>query len=664
MGEPITGVSGAAGATPEQHAEAAALADPGRTAALARIGLTAAPDPDMDAVADRVRRWLRVPVALVSLVEPGRQVFPGSAGLPQPWATARCTPLSHSFCRHVVTSGAPLVITDARAHELTAGSPAVTELGVVAYAGMPLTDQDGHVLGSLCAIDTQPHEWTPDELDVLRDLAWGCSLQLRLRLAEHAAATERGRRDELDAVLRRSHEPQPHAVGGLAGLHRHRLGAGHPGPGGRAGEQRPGARPTWAWCWSDRTGWCTGSAMRPSRSGSPSARAGTGSAGRTRHCPRRRPCAASGCRPTPTARSSPPTTRPPCRPTCATSACTRWWWRRCPAMRNRWAPWCWAGTGPTAPIPLELLSIATIAGYAAQALVRAGRLQNRIAVVHELQRAMLTDLPTVAGLDWAARYQPADVRDNVGGDWFDAIELPAAPDAERAVMVTVGDVVGHNVTASTVMGQIRSMLRQAAWMLADTTPSRLIARVRGRRGRARARRRGHGGAGPAEPRSPPRGVVADAVDERRAPPAGRDLPRGCRPGARRARRHVRLRRPARVAPPRPHRRPPTRHDRAALHRRAGRAQRPGHRHRHRAPHLGVRRPRRSATARAGGHPRRPPRHADRPTTWSPSPSASSPRSRDGLRRGHGLGQHVGVLQTSIEPFWPGRRAHAFDQFCR
>ena len=93
MGEPITGVSGAAGATPEQHAEAAALADPGRTAALARIGLTAAPDPDMDAVADRVRRWLRTPVALVSLVEPGRQVFPGRQAYPsrgRPRGARRC----------------------------------------------------------------------------------------------------------------------------------------------------------------------------------------------------------------------------------------------------------------------------------------------------------------------------------------------------------------------------------------------------------------------------------------------------------------------------------------------------------------------------------------------------------------------------------------------
>jgi serine phosphatase RsbU (regulator of sigma subunit) len=85
----------------------------------------------------------------------------------------------------------------------------------------------------------------------------------------------------------------------------------------------------------------------------------------------------------------------------------------------------------------------------------------------------LTDLPQVAGLRWAARYQPADLRDQVGGDWFDAIELPAAA-GPRQMLVSVGDIVGHDVTASTVMGQARSMLRQAAWDLPDARPSALL----------------------------------------------------------------------------------------------------------------------------------------------------------------------------------------------
>ena len=66
-----------------------ALHDALRLQSLARVGLGAEADPEMQAVAERVRRWLGVPIALVSLVEPDRQVFPGMAGLPEPWATSR-----------------------------------------------------------------------------------------------------------------------------------------------------------------------------------------------------------------------------------------------------------------------------------------------------------------------------------------------------------------------------------------------------------------------------------------------------------------------------------------------------------------------------------------------------------------------------------------------
>ncbi len=59
-------------------------------------------DPSMDRLARIVREALGVPVGLVSIVEPERQVFPGAAGLPEPWQTARETPLSHSFCQYVV----------------------------------------------------------------------------------------------------------------------------------------------------------------------------------------------------------------------------------------------------------------------------------------------------------------------------------------------------------------------------------------------------------------------------------------------------------------------------------------------------------------------------------------------------------------------------------
>ena len=64
---------------------------------------------------------------------------------PRPAPSRRQTPLSHSFCQHVVDLQAPMVLPDARLYPRVRENLAVPELGVVAYAGMPLTDLDGRV---------------------------------------------------------------------------------------------------------------------------------------------------------------------------------------------------------------------------------------------------------------------------------------------------------------------------------------------------------------------------------------------------------------------------------------------------------------------------------------------------------------------------------------
>src|SRR3954471_5076170 len=158
--------------------------------------LPAASDPAFERFVRLVRRQLGVPVALVSLVDAHEQVFPGAAGLPEPYASTRRTPLSHSFCQHVVAAAAPLVVEDARRHPLVQDNLAIRDLAVVAYAGMPLVDADGMVVGSLCAIHDRPHRWSDDELAVLADLADACSSELQLRTM----------RDRADQPARRAAE--------------------------------------------------------------------------------------------------------------------------------------------------------------------------------------------------------------------------------------------------------------------------------------------------------------------------------------------------------------------------------------------------------------------------------------------------------------------------
>jgi GAF domain-containing protein len=114
----------------------------------------------------------------VSLVDVDGQAFPGAFGLPEPWDGERWTPLSHSFCQHVVTSGEPLVVANANDTPLVSDNLAIMELGVIAYAGVPLMMGAGPVMGAMCAIDHRPRLWTEEELAELNDIAVKCSAEL------------------------------------------------------------------------------------------------------------------------------------------------------------------------------------------------------------------------------------------------------------------------------------------------------------------------------------------------------------------------------------------------------------------------------------------------------------------------------------------------------
>ena len=82
------------------------------------------------------------------------------------------------------------------------------------------------------------------------------------------------------------------------------------------------------------------------------------------------------------------------------------------------------------------------------------RYQAAREVVIDLQQALLpTDLPVLPSFDVAAQYLVASHDQAAGGDWFDAAELP-----DGALAVVVGDIVGHGVSASSAMGQLRSVL--------------------------------------------------------------------------------------------------------------------------------------------------------------------------------------------------------------
>ena len=147
-------------------------------------------------------RILNVPVCLVSLVDDRRQFFKSAFGLGGPAGEARQTPLSHSFCQHVVTADEPLVVNDAPSHPKVCNNLAIRDLGVVAYLGVPIHSPDGFVLGSFCVIDVKSRVWNSDEIALVNEfsLLVETEISLRITLTEKDTALQR-QRGVLDGTI-------------------------------------------------------------------------------------------------------------------------------------------------------------------------------------------------------------------------------------------------------------------------------------------------------------------------------------------------------------------------------------------------------------------------------------------------------------------------------
>jgi GAF domain-containing protein len=434
------------------------LADPARLRSLQRVCLSAEPDEALDRFAKLVRRLLDVPVALVSLVDDHHQFFPGQSGLGDPWDTKRETPLTHSFCQHVVIEGRAKVFADARRDPQVRDNLAIPDLGVAAYAGMPLTDTDGRTLGSLCAIDTEPRDWTENELSVLSDLAEVCSSELRLRIARDLAEEARRRAetahgqlamlaelteslaatmDTDDSLQRLAEAVTPRFADWCLvtlvddGGNARQVAAAHHDPRHAAAVIRM------AELMADemRTNTVllgvlrTGRPLRQDRATAEDLR------GRARTETVVELAVAMGY----AAHLTVPITAPVTQRVLGTISLVNGDSR--PAF--------------TAADERTAVDIGRRAGLALDNS-RLYRQQRHVAEV--LQHSLLTELPVIAGVEMHARYLPAQDGTAVGGDWYDAFAQP-----DGSVMLAVGDVSGHDIEAAATMGQLRNLVRGDAY---------------------------------------------------------------------------------------------------------------------------------------------------------------------------------------------------------
>jgi PAS domain S-box-containing protein len=138
--------------------------------------------PDLDVVGDdrleqlvfdRLTRLskqlLGAPVTMMSLTDPDEHFFKSEGDKSEIWATLRSAPLIYSFCRDA-TLGGPVVVNDCGADKLSAGR-GLAQLGVVAYAAVPLRDVQGHCFGSFLTFDTVSRDWSEDDVQTFSEIA-------------------------------------------------------------------------------------------------------------------------------------------------------------------------------------------------------------------------------------------------------------------------------------------------------------------------------------------------------------------------------------------------------------------------------------------------------------------------------------------------------------
>ncbi|MDG4649270.1 ATP-binding protein [Roseibacterium sp. SDUM158017] len=173
-------------------------------------------DPATVEAFDRLTRLasqlLGAPVSLLSVVDEAadRQVFKSQSGLPEPWASLRETPLSHSFCQHVKYRSRPLVVHDARQHATLRHNLAIRDLDVISYLGFPVHDESAAAIGSFCVLAPEPRKWTDDEIATMEALTATMDELVRQRIALDREAGERRRLEaglaEAEASLRTREE--------------------------------------------------------------------------------------------------------------------------------------------------------------------------------------------------------------------------------------------------------------------------------------------------------------------------------------------------------------------------------------------------------------------------------------------------------------------------
>ena len=155
-----------------------------RTERLQALGLIQ-PDPELDAVAARVAELAGAPYAMINFITESQNYFGGlytpgtsrSGALEAAQTATHASPgrsmgRDYGYCPHVVVRRKALILGDVCDYPRFAGNPIVDEIGVRAYMGVPLIEEETDIaLGTICAAAVEPRPWGRPELHAMKSLA-------------------------------------------------------------------------------------------------------------------------------------------------------------------------------------------------------------------------------------------------------------------------------------------------------------------------------------------------------------------------------------------------------------------------------------------------------------------------------------------------------------
>jgi diguanylate cyclase (GGDEF)-like protein len=137
----------------------------------AEASAAAAAAHPLDRFARLAAASLRVPIALIALLEAGRPLLGSAVGLPPGFDVRRGDALDDGVVRGACASAVLLAVADLRAEPRLRDGAVVAGSGAVAALAVALTGRSGEPLGALCVFDVRPRAWSGEERALLAELA-------------------------------------------------------------------------------------------------------------------------------------------------------------------------------------------------------------------------------------------------------------------------------------------------------------------------------------------------------------------------------------------------------------------------------------------------------------------------------------------------------------